>query len=330
MLSLWVGFLVLVFVLLAVDLGVFHRKTHAVSIAEAGKWTVVWISLGVAFTGVVYAIYEYGWFGATLATDDEYVHSPGGQAALMYLTGYVLEKALSIDNIFVIAVVFDTFRVDPRYRHRVLYWGILGALVLRGAMILSGVWLLSKFSWLFYLFGAYLAFTGFKLFRSGDEEPNPEDTLFVRTARKILPIAKEHDGPAFSTRAGGHLQLTPLALVLLIVEGTDVIFALDSIPAILAITTESFIVFTSNIFAILGLRSLFFILQGMMGRFAHLKISLAFILVFIGAKMALHTVVHVPNLVSLGVIGGAVAVGIISSTMLGKAAPQPSLPDDRA
>jgi tellurite resistance protein TerC len=316
---LWAGFIGLVVALLAIDLGVFHRGSHVVSLKQAGTWTAIWITLGVSFTGVVFAIYEYHWLGATITDEDALVSSQGGQAALMYLTGYVLEKSLSIDNIFVISVIFDTFRVDHRFRHRVLYWGIMGALVLRAAMILSGVWLVRHFTWLFYVFGAYLVFTGLKLFKSGDDRTEPEKSWFVRTVKKLVPIAEaDDDEPRFWTRTGaGRFAFTPLALVLVIIEGTDVIFALDSIPAILAITTDSFIVFTSNIFAILGLRSLFFVLQGMMGRFEHLKISLAFILVFVGVKMALHSVYHVPNLVSLGIIAGAVAVGIIASLKLG-------------
>jgi tellurite resistance protein TerC len=240
----------------------------------------------------------------------------GAQAAVQYLTGYLLEKSLSIDNIFVMAVVFDRFSVQSRYRHRILYWGILGALVSRAAMILSGVWLVSHFDWLFYLFGAYLLYTGVNLFRSGEDEVDPESSFFVKMARRLLPVASGDHGARFVTRVDGKLAFTQLALVLVVIEGTDVIFALDSIPAIRAITTDSFLVFTSNIFAILGLRSLYFVLNEAIDRFALLKTALAFILIFIGAKMVLHSVFEIPNVVSLAVIGGAVTIGILSSLLL--------------
>jgi tellurite resistance protein TerC len=312
---LWLGFLALVFALLAIDLGVFHRRSHDVTLKEAGIWSAVWIALGTSFSGVVYAIYEFHWFGA-LAADRGGVLQDGAQAAVQYLTGYLLEKSLSIDNIFVMAVVFDRFSVPTQYRHRILYWGIIGALVSRAAMILSGVWLVSHFEWLFYVFGAYLLYTGAKLFRSEEEQIDPESTLFVRAVRRVIPLAAGDHGPRFVTRVDGRLAFTQLALVLVVIEGTDVIFALDSIPAILAITTDSFVVFTSNIFAILGLRSLYFVLNKAIDRFAHLKTALAFILIFIGAKMVLHSVYKVRNTVSLAVIGVAVAIGLLTSLLI--------------
>ena len=308
---LWLGFVLFVIALLAIDLGVFHRDAHEVSIREAGVWTLVWVFLGVSFTGVIYLIYGEHWFGATLS-QGRVPHATGAapQAAIQYLTGYVLEKSLSIDNIFVIAILFDRFRVAAHLRRRVLFWGILGALVLRAGMILGGTWLVTRFDWVFYIFGAYLVYAGIKVFGHDSGETNPDDSLFVRVARRLLPIAEGEHGQHFLVRVRGRFALTRLALVLLAVEGTDVVFALDSIPAILAITTDSFIVFTSNVFAILGLRSLYFVLDGMMDRFGHLKISLAFVLVFIGAKMLLHSVYVIPNLVSLGIIVLAVAVGV--------------------
>lgn len=320
---LWVGFLVLVFALLALDLGVFHRRSHVVSLREAATWTAVWVSLGVAFTGAVFWIYENHLFDATLGGTPKSPLSPGGEAALEYITGYLLEKSLSIDNIFVIALVFDTFEVAPQYRHRVLFWGILGALVSRAVMIFSGVWLISHFTWVFYVFGAYLLFTGAKLLFAPGAEQDPEQTAFVRFVRRVFPIADGDHGERFTTRQGGTFAFTKLALVLFIVEGTDVIFALDSIPAVLAVTQNSFIVFTSNIFAILGLRSLFFVLQGMMARFAYLKVALAFILMFIGGKMCLHAVVELPNLLSLGIILGAIAVGVLASVLFGERGDRP-------
>ncbi len=321
MVWLWLGFTALVVLLLVLDLGVFHRHAHEVSMREAGAWTVVWITLGLAFTGVVYLIYDGHWFGARVATDASMSGTDATQAALLYLTGYVLEKSLSVDNIFVISMIFRSFQVEPRYRHRVLFWGIIGAIVLRAAMILGGAWLVHRFSWVFYIFGAYLAYTGFKLFSDKGAEADPETSQFIKLARRMLPVAQGDHGSHLTAREQGRRVVTRLGLVLIAVEGTDVIFALDSIPAILAITTDSFIVFTSNIFAILGLRSLYFILESMMGRFRHLQVALAFVLVFIGVKMLLHDVYKMDNLVSLGVILGAVSVGVLSSLMLDKGAP---------
>jgi len=313
---LWLGFTALIVALLMLDLGVFHRQARQLTWREAGVWTLVWISLGLAFTGVVYMIYEGRWFGARLS----HSHGMGGaDAALLYLTGYVLEESLSVDNIFVIALVFRAFRVDPRYRHRVLFWGIVGAVLLRAGMILGGAWLVHRFSWVFYIFGAYLTYTGITLFGNKEEE-DPEQSRFIRVARRLLPVASGDHGSALSVRENGRRMLTRLGLVLIFVEGTDVIFALDSIPAILAITTDSFIVFTSNIFAILGLRSLYFVLESMMGRFRHLKIALAFVLLFIGVKMLLHDLYALPNLVSLGVILGAVTVGVLVSLLADRGA----------
>jgi len=312
---LWLGFGALIVVLLMLDLGVFHRHAHAVSWKEAGVWTLIWISIGLAFTGVVYMVYEGHWGQLPVARQPG---SSGADAALLYLTGYVLEESLSVDNIFVIAMIFRAFRVDARYRHRVLFWGIVGAVVLRAAMIFGGAWLVHRFSWVFYIFGAYLMYTGIALFTQKEENMDPEHSRFIRLARRLLPVATGDHGSHLTVVENGRRVVTRLGLVLIAVEGTDVIFALDSIPAILAITTDSFIVFTSNIFAILGLRSLYFVLESMIGRFRHLKIALAFVLVFIGVKMLLHSVYTLPNLVSLGVILGAVTVGVLSSLLLDK------------
>jgi tellurite resistance protein TerC len=319
---LWLGFTALVVLLLVLDLSVLHRHAHEVSLKEAGVLTIVWITIGLAFTGVVYLIYDGHWLGAELHSDPR--HGPPGamQAALLYVTGYVLEKSLSVDNIFVIAMIFKSFRVEPMYRHRVLFWGIIGAIVLRAGMILGGAWLVSNFSWVFYIFGAYLAYTGYQLFKDKGEESDPESSHFIKLARRLLPVAREKHGAKLMVREDGRLVITHLGLVLIAVEGTDVIFALDSIPAILAITTDSFVVFTSNIFAILGLRALYFILEGMIGRFRHLKVALAVVLVFIGVKMLLHSVYKIDNLVSLGVILGAVSIGILSSLLIDKGTPK--------
>ncbi len=322
MIWLWLGFTALVVLLLVLDLGVFHRHAHEVSIREAGFWTAIWITLGLSFSGIVYLIYDQHWFGATLGSGAHGAPQNASDAALSYVTGYVLEKSLSVDNIFVISMIFRSFRVEPRYRHRVLFWGIIGAIVLRATMILGGAWLASRFSWIFYIFGVYLAYTGLKLLRE-DDEMDPEKSAFIRIARRLLPVARQDHGVHLVAREDARWKVTRLGLVLVAVEGTDVIFALDSIPAILAITTDSFIVFTSNIFAILGLRSLYFILEGMMGRFRHLKVALAFVLMFIGAKMLLHSVYQLDNFVSLGVILGSVSVGVLSSLLLEKKSTTP-------
>jgi tellurite resistance protein TerC len=312
---LWLGFGALIVVLLMLDLGVFHRHAHVVTWKAAGVWTLIWTTIGLSFTGVVYMIYEGHWFGVRVALQPG---MSGADAALLYLTGYVLEQSLSVDNIFVIAMIFRAFKVDPRYRHRVLFWGIVGAVVLRAIMIFGGAWLVHRFSWVFYIFGAYLTYTGIVLFTQKEEDSDPEHSRFIRWARHLLPVASGDHGSHLTVVENGRRVVTRLGLVLIAVEGTDVIFALDSIPAILAITTDSFIVFTSNIFAILGLRSLYFVLESMIGRFRHLKVALAFVLVFIGVKMLLHSVYVLPNLVSLAVILGAVSLGVLSSLFLDK------------
>lgn len=312
---IWIAFLVLIVALLALDLGVFHKEIRVLGLREASLWTAFWITLGLAFSGVVYLIYSNAWGGASIdVAPGATFSSPGAQATVLYITAYLLEKSLSIDNIFVIVMIFDGFKVYPEVRHRVLYWGILGALIARGAMILGGIWLLTRFTWLFYVFGAYLIWAGIGILREDSEdEADPENKLIVRIARRVLPITQEMHGERFTVIENGKRMFTPLLIVLLVIEATDVLFALDSIPAVLAVTTDSFIVFTSNVFAILGLRSLYFVLEGMMERFHYLKLALAAILGFIGLKMILHGVFHVPNLVSLGVIVLAITVGIIAS-----------------
>jgi tellurite resistance protein TerC len=324
----WLGFTALVVALLALDLGVFHRHAHEVSLREAGLWTVVWITLGLSFSGVVYLIYGGHFFGAQVSGSA--ASTSPGQATLLYLTGYVLEESLSVDNIFVISIIFRSFRVEPRYRHRVLFWGIIGAILLRAVMILGGSWLVHRFAWVFYIFGLYLAYTGVRLYLDKGVEIDPEKSTFIRLARRFLPVARNDHGPHLAARENGRTVLTRLGLVLIAVEGTDVIFALDSIPAILAITTDSFIVFTSNIFAILGLRSLYFILEGMMGRFRYLQVALAFVLVFIGAKMLLHAVYVLPNLLSLGIILGAVIIGVLTSLLSDRAIEKAAAKSSRA
>jgi tellurite resistance protein TerC len=324
MIWLWIGFFVLIILLLALDLGVFHRKAHAFSLREAVGWSLFWIALGLAFCAPVYLIYERHWFGATVAPAGGLV-SGGAQAVVRYLTAYLLEKSLSVDNIFVISMLFSSFRVPARHQHRVLFWGIVGALFARGAMIAGGVWLVHRFTWIFYVFGAYLGYAGVKMLGSKHEEgAGPAASRSIRLLRRILPIASndhEHGG-RFTTRVDGKFAFTELMLALVAVELTDVVFAVDSIPAVLAITAEPFIVVTSNVFAVLGLRSLYFILADMITRFRYLKVALAGLLIYIGAKMVLHHWFKIPNLVSLGVVLGALVLGVIASSVAGRGGPR--------
>jgi tellurite resistance protein TerC len=279
----WVAFLAFVLVMLALDLGVFHKHAHEVSFKEAAGWSCVWVTLALIFNGILWSQ-----FGSKLATE--------------FLTGYLIEKTLSIDNIFVFVVIFGSLKVPSLYQHRVLFWGILGALVMRAAMIFAGVSMLERFHWLIYVFGAFLIFTGIKLLVDKDDAKDPEKGLFLRTVRKLVPSTPDYDGERFFSKRGGRWLATPLFMALLLVEMTDVVFALDSIPAIFAVTRDPFIVFTSNIFAILGLRSLFFLLAGVMDRFAYLKVGLSGVLMFVGLKMALVDFIKVPAALSLLVI----------------------------
>jgi tellurite resistance protein TerC len=292
--ALWAGFILFVLAMLALDLGVFHRKTHAVTLKEATAWSVVWISLAFAFNGLVYY-----WFGPTIG--------------LEFTTGYLIEKALSVDNIFVILVLFTYFGVPAAYQHRVLFWGILGALVMRAIFIFAGAALLTRFHWMIYVFGALLVITGIKMLRSGDEQVDPEKNPLLRLFRKVMPITDGFRDEHFFVRESGKWLATPLFLCLLAVEFTDLIFAVDTIPAIFAVTRDPFIVFTSNIFAILGLRSLFFLLAGVMDRFVYLKIGLAVVLLFVGTKMVIVEFYKIPVGVSLGIVGLILTTSVVAS-----------------
>lgn len=319
MIVAWVGFVVLVLCLLALDLGVFHRKSHVISMREALLWSLFWISLGVLFTLPVYYLYEHHGFGAgaNLAlrqgADGKYFPSDGKSAAQMYLGGYLLEKSLSVDNIFVMAMIFSYFGVAAVYQHRVLFWGILGALVMRGAMIAAGTGLVHYFTWATYLFGVLLIITAIKMLFTEEGSIEPDRNPLVRAARRLYPVTPSFEGHKFFTHFEGRRAITPMLLVLLVIESTDLLFALDSIPAVLGITHDPFLVFTSNVFAILGLRALYFALAGLMGQFKYLKVSLVALLVFIGVKMLIVRWVHIPIPVSLGVIAGVLAIGITAS-----------------
>jgi len=293
-LLLWIAFNVFVLGMLALDLGIFHRKAHAVTLKEAGIWSVVWIALAMVFNLGIY----FAW---------------GQDKALEFLTGYVIEKSLSVDNLFVFLMIFQYFNTPSQYQHRVLFWGILGALILRAVFIAAGAALLSNFHWMIYVFGAFLVVTGVKMYLQGDEKIEPEKNPVVRLFERWVPISKVYSGQTFFIRRDGKTYATLLTLVLVVVETTDVIFAVDSIPAIFAITQDPFIVYTSNVFAILGLRALYFMLAGVMEMFTYLKVGLSIVLCFVGAKMMLVDIYKIPIGVSLSVIGGVLLLSILAS-----------------
>jgi len=315
MMLLWAGFIALILCLLALDLGVFNRRAHVVSIGEALKWTAVWVTVALLFNALVYVIYQHHWMGMGTHPHQE---PTGKDAALKFLTGYIVEESLSLDNVFVIALIFTYFRIPAQYQHRVLFWGILGAQIMRGIMIGAGTALIHRFDWVIYVFGAFLIFTAVKLLYTRQESMHPERNWAVRMARKIYPVSSELDGKKFFTRVDGRLAATPLFLVLLLVESTDVMFAVDSIPAIFAITQDPFIVYTSNIFAILGLRSLYFALAGSLDKFRYLRTSLVFVLGFVGVKMLLSHHRPIPISVSLVVIVGILVTGAVASVLMDK------------
>jgi tellurite resistance protein TerC len=293
-LLIWAVFFGLVALFLALDLFVFHRNAHAVSMREAATWSAVWVALGLAFAGLVW-IWQ------------------GGTAAGEYLAGYLIEKSLSVDNIFVFALLFAYFGVPAAYQHRVLFWGVVGAIVLRAAFIVAGAALLENFHWVIFIFGGLLVFTGVKMALKRHDEVHPERNPILRLAQRFVPIASEYRGQKFFVREAGRVIATPLFAVLLAVETTDVIFAVDSIPAIFAVTRDPFLVVTSNVFAILGLRALYFLLAGMMHRFVYLKYGLAAILVFVGTKMLIADIYAVPIWASLMIIAAVVTVSVFAS-----------------
>jgi tellurite resistance protein TerC len=295
----WAGFLAFVLAMLALDLGVFNRKDHVVGPREALGWSALWVSLALCFGGYIWLRF-------------------GSETGMQYLTGYVIEKSLSVDNIFVFVVIFGALGIPPIYQHRVLFWGILSALVMRGAMIAAGAALISRFHWIIYVFGAFLILTGVKLLFAGGASDHPENSAVFKFLRRIVPASPHLDGNHFFTKANGKWLATPLFFALALIEVTDVIFAVDSIPAIFAVTSDPYIVFTSNVFAILGLRSLYFLLAGYVEKFTYLKPSLAFVLVFVGGKMALIDVVKIHAAVSLLVVLSILAIGIVASAIRNK------------
>lgn len=309
----WSGFLVAIALVVALDLGVFHRKHHVITLPEALGWTAIWVSLALAFNVGVYYLYELNPAGWDMDTQQ----LTGQEAAIQFFTGYVVEKSLSIDNIFVIAMIFAHFRVPLSEQHRVLFWGIFGAIVLRGLMIFGGIALLETFDWLVYVFGALLIFSAASMLVIQHDNLAPENNFVIRLVRRAYPVTTEFHGGRFFVQVNGVRTATPLLLALVLIETSDVTFAIDSIPAIFAITRDPFIVFTSNIFAILGLRSMYFVLAGLMEKFRYLKVSLVFLLAYIGVKMLLVHHYPIPNLVSLAIIGGILSVGILASSLSG-------------
>jgi tellurite resistance protein TerC len=305
----WAGFLALFLTLLFLDLSVLHREAAELSVRQALFWTTVWVSVATSFTFVIYGLYEYQWFG--------FEPGPGvmggGDAVVQYVTGYLLEWSLSVDNIFVMALIFAYLRIPALYQYRVLFWGIVGAIILRGLMIGAGTALLRHFDWMFYVFGAILLVSALRMLRDEDEARDFGRSLPARLVRRFVPVTEEIDRARFFVRRSGRLYATPLFVALIMVELTDIVFAVDSIPAILAVTRDPFLVFTSNAFAILGLRSLYFAVAGLMSMFRYLKYSLVLILAFVGVKMLLVSKYHVPNLVSLGIIVGTLVGGILAS-----------------
>ncbi|PIF62626.1 MULTISPECIES: TerC family protein [Flavobacterium] len=295
-LSFWIGFNVFVLLMLALDLGVFNRKAHEVSIKEAMIWTGVWITLAMCFNGLIY-------------------YWQGEVKALEFFTGYVIEKALSVDNIFVFVLIFSYFKIPAIHQHRILFWGIIGALIMRAAFIFAGVALLEKFHWTIYVFGAILIYTGYKMLKQKEIIIEPEKNPLIKLFRRVMPVTNELHGGKFFVKQDGKRFATPLFLVLVLIETTDLIFAADSIPAILAITQDHFIVYTSNVFAILGLRSLYFALAGMMDKFRYLSKGLALILIFVGLKMLLADFYKLPIQIALLVILVILILSIAASLM---------------
>ena len=307
---LWILFIVLVAALLALDLFVLNPDPHVIYAREAFKWTALYAGIALSFTAFVYFGYDRGWLGLG---SDIGIAKPGGEAAIEYLSGYLVELSLSMDNVFVIALIFSAFGIKPLHQHRVLFWGILGAVVFRGAMILLGATLLERFEWITYVFGAILLYSAYKMWTSGGQEIHPEENGIVKAIGKLIPVSREHHDDRFFIRRDGVRMATPAFVALLVVEGTDVVFAFDSIPAIFAITRDPFLVFSSNIFAILGLRSLYFVLASMMDRFHLLKYALVVVLAFVGVKILLVHYVHIPAAVSLGVIVLVLGAGVYLS-----------------
>ncbi len=319
---LWIGFVALITFFLALDLGVFNRKAHVPGIRESLGWTMFWVAMALLFNVAIYFMYEHHLFH--IGQDHGQNVLSGAQAAKMFFTGYLIEKSLSLDNIFVIGVIFTYFAVPRIYQHRVLFWGIFGALVMRAVMILLGVALIQMFHWILYIFGGILIFTALKMLRHNNEEIHPENNAVVKLAQRFFRVTSDYHGERFFVKIDGLRYVTPMFIVLLVVESNDLVFAIDSIPAIFAITRDPFIVFTSNVFAILGLRSLYFVMAAMIAKFRYLQISLSVILGYVGVKLLCIDLIHHYGLddiltwTSLGVIILAMIVGVVASIVVNR------------
>ncbi len=308
----WISFLIIILLILALDLGVFNKTPHIISSKEASKWTAIWFACSMLFSGVIYWLYSTDY-------TTNLNHYTSEVASIKFITGYLIELSLSIDNIFVIALIFAAFKIPQKYQHRVLFWGIIGAIMFRGLMIFFGVLLINKFTWTTYIFGAFLLFTAIKMLFSGEEsEFEPKKSFVYKTLGKIIPITSTTDKEHFFIKIENKTFATPLFVALVVIEVMDVIFAVDSVPAILAITSDPFLVFSSNIFAVLGLRSMYFFLANMLEKFSHLEYSLIAILSFVGLKMLLHDYIEIPEWFSLGFIATALLTGVVISLKISK------------
>lgn len=303
---IWIVFIAFILVFLALDLGVFNKENHVIKTKEASIWTTIWVTVALSFSGIIY------WLFANGMVDNPTNLTPNN-AVLKYITGYLIELSLSVDNVFVIAVIFASFKIPPIYQHRVLFWGILGAIVFRAIMIFFGVALITRFEWIIYVFGVFLLYTAFKMLKGEEEEFNPKKSFVFRQIKKIYPITGSIQGDDFFVKRMGIKAATPLFVALIVIELTDILFALDSIPAILAITADPFIVFSSNILAIMGLRSMYFLISRMLEKFRYINYSLVVILAFVGIKMLLSHYIHLAEWVSLTVISAALIGGVIAS-----------------
>jgi tellurite resistance protein TerC len=309
----WIGFVVLVVLLLALDLGVLNRKPHAISAREAMRWTVLWVFLALTWNVALGFMYEYKLFGI----GERYgIALTGKHAALQFFTAYVVEEALSIDNLFVMAMIFRYFAVPQAYQHRVLFFGILGALVFRGAFIGTGLAFIGLFAWSVYVFGAVLLYTAIKMLLSKDDQAHPEKNPLVRLVKRFFPFTSDYHGDRFFVNVSGRTMATPLCMALVLIEGSDIVFAVDSVPAVFGVTRDPFIAFTSNVFAILGLRSMYFALAAAMNSFRYIKVSLVLVLGFVGAKMLLTHHLPIGSVVSLGVIIAVLGGGVIASLIV--------------
>lgn len=305
----WIIFIAFIILCLALDLGVFNRKPHVIKTKEAAIWTTIWVTIAMAFSGVIYWLFAEGMV-------ENPTNLTPNLAVLKYITGYLIELSLSIDNVFVIAVIFSSFAIPKKYQHEVLFWGILGAIVFRALMIFFGVALINKFDWIIYVFGVFLLITAFRMLNHKESEFDPKKSKMFRFLKRLFPVSYKMDGDKFFIKRMGIRAATPLFVALIIIELTDILFALDSIPAILAITADPFIVFSSNILAILGLRSMYFLISSMLTKFRFINYSLVVILAFVGVKMLISHQVEIPEWLSLGVIGVSLAGGIIASLVI--------------